>query len=394
MPPGTLIMDLAGKSVIPGLVMVHEHLHYPTGPGVSGNLTQSFSRLYLAGGVTSMRTASNMNGIGEIKLKQAIDAGAQAGPWIDATAPYLEGRPGIGLGQVYEIEDAADARRQIAYWTSLGATSLKAYLHLTRAELRAVVDEGHRRGMKVTGHLCSVTYREAADLGIDNLEHGLFAATDFVAGKRPDVCPGTGLEALAALDADAPAVKSLIRYLVDKQVALTSTLTVLGDLCARSAAPAGPRGARPAAPRPVPPNQGGHRSRHRIDLRGALPEAGEVGRRLLPGRRAAAGRHGPERRRRRDRGLLGSARARAAGRGGTHSARSDPGRHRERRRVPRRGALVGSIAAGKQADLVVIDGDPSAHIEDVRKVSLVFKQGVGYDPAKLIASVKGRVGLF
>ncbi len=107
MPAGTLIMDLAGKSVIPGLVMVHEHLHYPTGPGVSGNLTQSFSRLYLAGGVTSMRTASNMNGIGEIKLKQAIDAGAQAGPWIDATAPYLEGRPGIGLGQVYEIEDAA-----------------------------------------------------------------------------------------------------------------------------------------------------------------------------------------------------------------------------------------------------------------------------------------------
>jgi len=76
---GTLIMDLAGKSVIPGLVMVHEHLHYPTGPGVSGNLTQSFSRLYLAGGVTSMRTASNMNGIGEIKLKQAIDARSRIG---------------------------------------------------------------------------------------------------------------------------------------------------------------------------------------------------------------------------------------------------------------------------------------------------------------------------
>jgi hypothetical protein len=55
---------------------------------------------------------------------------------------------------------------------------------------------------------------------------------------------------------------------------------------------------------------------------------------------------------------------------------------------------VGSIAAGKQADLVVIDGDPSARIEDVRKVSLVFKQGVAYDPAKLIASVKGKVGLF
>ena len=59
-----------------------------------------------------------------------------------------------------------------------------------------------------------------------------------------------------------------------------------------------------------------------------------------------------------------------------------------------REARVGSIAAGKQADLVVIDGDPSTTIADVRKVETVFKQGVGYDPAKLIASVSGKVGLW
>jgi len=55
---------------------------------------------------------------------------------------------------------------------------------------------------------------------------------------------------------------------------------------------------------------------------------------------------------------------------------------------------IGSIAVGKQADLVVIDGNPVANIADIRKVQMVFKQGVGYDPAKLIASVKGKVGLF
>jgi enamidase len=55
---------------------------------------------------------------------------------------------------------------------------------------------------------------------------------------------------------------------------------------------------------------------------------------------------------------------------------------------------IGSIAVGKQADLVVIDGNPAATIGDIRKVTLVFKQGVGYDPAKLIASVSGRVGLY
>src|SRR5690348_6096630 len=51
-PGGALVMDLTGKSVIPGLVMMHEHLYYPTGPGVYGADYGSFSRLYLAGGVT------------------------------------------------------------------------------------------------------------------------------------------------------------------------------------------------------------------------------------------------------------------------------------------------------------------------------------------------------
>jgi len=55
---------------------------------------------------------------------------------------------------------------------------------------------------------------------------------------------------------------------------------------------------------------------------------------------------------------------------------------------------IGSIALGKQADLVVIDGNPSATISDVRRVETVFKNGVGFDPAKLIESVKGQVGIW
>src|SRR4051812_6440826 len=101
-PGGAQTIDLTGKSVIPGLVMVHEHLYYPTGPGVYANLAESFTKLYLAGGVTSMRTGGNMNGYGELAIKHAIDRGEKAGPWIDATAPYLEG-PGLGLGQVHEL---------------------------------------------------------------------------------------------------------------------------------------------------------------------------------------------------------------------------------------------------------------------------------------------------
>src|SRR5439155_11878806 len=109
-----------------------------------------------------------------------------------------------------------------------GSTSLKAYMQISRAALKAAIDEGHRRGMKITGHLCSVTFGEAADLGIDNLEHGFFPATDFVAEKQPDVCPGQarGQQTVAALDENGAPFKALVDKLVEKKVALTSTLTV------------------------------------------------------------------------------------------------------------------------------------------------------------------------
>src|SRR6188768_880177 len=90
-PDGATTIDLTGKSIIPGLVMVHEHLYYPTGPGVYGQLGGSFIRLYLAGGVTTMRTGGNVNGFMDLKLKELIAAGQQPGPDMDVTAPYLNG---------------------------------------------------------------------------------------------------------------------------------------------------------------------------------------------------------------------------------------------------------------------------------------------------------------
>src|SRR5205085_2209814 len=124
---------------------------------------------------------------------------------------YLEG-PGLGLYQVHELTGVDDARRMVNYWADAGATSFKAYMHITRAELGAAVEEAHKRGFKITGHLCSVTYREAAALGIDDLEHGFFAATDFVADKKPDECPGQGAgqTALAAVDPNGEAVRSFL----------------------------------------------------------------------------------------------------------------------------------------------------------------------------------------
>ena len=197
LPAGAEVIDLTGKSVIPGLVMVHEHFYYPTGPGVYGQLGESFTRLYLAGGVTTLRTGGNMNGYMDINLKRAIEAGEKAGPAIDATAPYVNGRKPVSADERGDRPPSMHGSTS-AYWAGQGATSFKAYMQISRAALGAAIEEAHKRGLKVTGHLCSVTYSEAADLGIDNLEHGFLAATDFVTDKQPDSLPGSGPRAASA----------------------------------------------------------------------------------------------------------------------------------------------------------------------------------------------------
>jgi len=394
-PAGAQVLDLTGKSVMPGLVMVHEHLFYPTGPGVYGNVAESFTRLYLAGGVTSMRTGGDMNGFGDIGIKRDIDSGRKAGPWLDPTAPYLEG-PGLGLDQVHELTGPDDARRMVSFWADAGATSFKTYMHITRAELAAVIEEAHKRGRKVTGHLCSVTYHEAAALGIDNLEHGFFAATDFIADKKPDECPGQGAgqNALAAADLNGQAFRAVVAELVRQHVALTSTLTVFETFVPGRPLPPGLDVLDPqlraqfeqvharVAGNPQSPYTTLYPKAAAMEL--AFARAGGL---LLAGTDPTgiggvipgfSNQHALE--------LLVESgfTPLEAIRIGTLNGATYLGRANR----------VGTIASGKQADLVVVNGDPSQRIADVRNVQLVFKQGVGYDPAKLIESVKGKVGLF
>ena len=395
-PAGALIIDLAGKTVMPGLVMVHEHLFYPTGPGTYANLTESFSRLYLAGGVTSMRTGGNMNGFSELQIGAAIMRGEKVGPWIDATAPYLEG-PGLGLGQVRELTDSADARRHVEYWADRGATSFKAYMHITRDELRAATQAAHARGLKVTGHLCSVTYREAADAGIDDLEHGFFAMNDFVPNKPADTCVGRGGVAqstMAALDPASPEVQSLFRYLIDHKVAVTSTLTIFETFTPGRPMPAGLDVLLPQLREMFEARFATTSTSTRSPYITAFPKGMAMerafvaaGGTLIVGTDPTGGG-----------GLVpGFSNQRAlellveagftpleAIRIGTLNGATYLGR----------GDLVGSVAVGKQADLVVIDGNPAARISDVRKVQLVFRQGVGYDPVAIIESVRGKAGLW
>jgi enamidase len=395
-PPGARPIDLAGRTVMPGYVMLHEHLFYPAGGAIYNEQGYSFPRLYLAGGVTTMRTAGNMAGYADLNIRKAIDAGTMLGPAIDVTAPYLEG-PGLPIPQVKALRDEADARTMVNYWADEGATSFKAYMHITRAELGAAAQEAHKRGLKITGHLCSVTFREAAALGIDDLEHGFVVASDFVPDKKPDECPaGNAVQrSIAALDVNGAGARDLIAELVRRRVAITSTLTIFETFVS----------SQPSAPARALDAMLPEARRQYEQTRAALAKSADTTWRILLGKEMQLEKMFA------DAGGLLVVGTDPTGFGGVVAGYSNQ-RALELlvqagftpleavkiatlngARYLGRDSKIGTIAAGKQADLIVVRGDPSARIEDVENVEIVFKQGVGYDSAKIFESVKGQVGL-
>src|SRR5437868_3997289 len=237
-PPseGTTILDLRGYSVMPGIVGMHNHLFYLAFPNfeADGNFERpalfhqmSFSapRLYLANGVTTMRTAGRVDVYTDLRLKQVIEKGMLPGPHLDVTGPYLEGTTEGSFLHMHQLTGPQDARETVAYWADRGVTSFKAYAHITRDEMRAAIEEAHKRGLKVTGHLCSVTYSEAAEIGIDNLEHGFFVNTEHDPGKKPDTCSASkGDYTLEHMLPGSPEADHLIATLIGHHVAITSTL--------------------------------------------------------------------------------------------------------------------------------------------------------------------------
>ena len=399
-PAGAQVLDLTNKTVIPGLVGMHEHMFYPAGGRTAvamyNEMGFSFPRLYLANGVTSIRTTGSIEPYTDLELKKLIDSGKLAGPKIHVTGPYLEGA-GSFTPQMHGLTGADDARKTVDYWADEGVTSFKAYMHITRAELAAAIQEAHKRGIKVTGHLCSVGFKEAAALGIDDLEHGLMVDTEFDPGKTPDVCPSQQLTAktLAGIDVESAPVQSTIRDLVAHHVAVTSTIVIFETL-APNQPPLEPRVIDAMLPQAaidylatrsiISENANSPwlvLLKKEMQFERDFVKAGGV---LLAGEDPTgyggdlAG-FGDQR----EMELLVNA--------GFTPAEAIHIYSENGARFLGEDNRIGTLAAGKQADIVVIDGDPSTKISDIEKTELVFKDGVGYDSAKLIESVRGSVGL-
>lgn len=403
-PAGAHVIDATGRTLIPGLVGMHEHLFYsePYPSSYFVTLGSSYPRLYLASGVTTARTTGSIEPYTDLNIKQAVDHGVIPGPKLKLTGPYANGKPSL-YPQMHELSGPEEAREFVRYWHSVGFTSMKAYIDITPEELRATIEESHRLGMKVTGHLCSVSFREAAEMGIDNLEHGPFGAPDSeLSSKRTGTtCSRKELteidEDLAAnVDPEGPEAQKTIALLVAHHVAITSTLAVFEP----SSSPGFLDSYYEQLHMLLTPasfssmlDYLAYRLPHAQQQTTLLQKEMKFERAFVK-----AG------------GLL-LAGCDPTGDGHTLAGLGD---QREFELLVKSGFSVpeavriytmngaaflgedgdiGSIAIGKKADLVLLRGDLSKDASVIEKPEIVFKDGVGFDSEKLYESMRGTVGI-
>src|SRR5213083_218466 len=393
-PAGARVMDMKGSTVIPGIVGMHDHLFYTAAGGRAVQMGYTGPRLYLGSGVTTIRTTGSRAPYAEINLKDAIDHGLSPGPRIHLTAPYITGERGGGALAILNSPEAA--RRFVDYWAAEGATWIKAYTDIRRAELGAAIQEAHRKGIKVTGHLCSVSFQEAVALGIDNLEHGMLTASDFAPAKQPDVCPVALLGQLNQADPRGEVAQATIRTLVQHHVSMTSTLAVYEPFVAHRPT----KDARVLQAMAPEVRASYTRIRDEIDSTGHGPVTQQGLQSAMAFEKAFV-----------EGGGLLAAGVDPTGIGGALAGFGDQRNYelfieagftpaQAVRIMTANGAKIlgvdkslGTVERGKLADLVVLRGDLAAEPSVIRSVTLVFKDGVGYDSGKLIASVQGRVGV-
>ncbi len=389
-PAGAQVIDLTGKTVIPGIIGLHNHMYY----GAMRFMGVSYPRLFLSAGVTTIRTTGSVDSYQELNLKRQIDSLLIPGPGIVVTGPYLQG-PGPGPGAMHPLQGTDDARRMVRYWAEEGVTWFKAYTQISRAQLGAAIDEAHKHGVKVTAHLCSVGFREAVALGIDQLEHGLLTNTEYYGGKSPDVCPAANDSTMyGGLDIASPQVRQTIREMVARKVALTSTLDVY-ELSMASRVPFDQRvldALYPDASKQVAAyyergktaNDSLARLRYRKHMqfeRDFVKAGGLLGAGSDPCCGSAIAGYGDQR----NYELLIEA--------GFTPEQSIQIMTSNGAKILGFDKWLGTVSRGMQADLVVIAGDPVRTPSHIRNVETVFRRGLAFDAAKLRESVKGLVGL-
>lgn len=384
-------IDLAGHTVIPGLVGLHEHTYFG-GVRRLTQMSESGPLLYLGYGVTTAMTAGSQLPYHELNLARAVRAGDLPGPRFLIAGPYLNADASRNP-MSRNVATPAEMRRTIAYWADEGASWVKFMGSVTHELLEAGIAEARSRGLKTTGHLCSITFTEAARLGVDLLQHGFITNSEYVPGRERDRCPPGNMQVQADVDVKSVEVQASIRAIVDAGPAVASTLAVYETFV-----PGRPLDAR-ALDLLDPETRVEVEATHAGLGQAAFNVPERLLRKMMEWERdfVAAG------------GVLGAG-ADPWGTGllpGIGNLRNfellvEAGFAPETAvqivtlngaRVLGRQDEIGSVQEGKIADLVVIQGDVVRAPSSIYNVVTVFKDGVGYDGQKLRSAARGKVGI-
>lgn len=367
------IIDATGRTVIPGLWDMHAH--------VGGN----DGLLNLAAGVTTVRDLAN--DVEELQARhKRIEEGTEIGTRIIA-AGIIDG-PGPYQGPTKVLAGTeAEGRAAVQKYAALGYPQVKLYSSLKPELVPAIIDEAHKHGMRVSGHIpATMTAAECVKLGFNEIQHVNFLVLNFMPDVKETRTPARFTEPAkraADIDVNSPEVQDFIKLLKEKQVAIDPTLSIFENLFVDRPGQVG-EGFASVASRMPPQIRRGF-------LTGGLPVPEGMDQRyrdsfatMLKLVKAAY-----------DAGIPVEA--------GTDSL-AGFALHRELElhvkagipamqvlqqatlgaaRIMKRDKELGSIATGKLADLVIVDGDPSANISDVRRVRTIIKDGVRYESAEL-----------
>jgi hypothetical protein len=371
-------IDAAGKALLPGLWDMHVHVAPNDG------------LLHLAAGVTSVRDLANDND-GLQKIKSEIESGAQIGPRITMRG-FMDGRgPYTGPTKVF-VDNEAEARSAVDYYAKHGYDGIKVYSSIKPELIPTIIKLAHDKGLRVSGHVPAyMSAQQFVEAGADEIQHINMVFLNFFFDEVKDTrTPQRFIavaERAAALDLNSDRVRSFVRLLKDRKTVLDPTLAVFEGLFVDRPGKISPGYAAiadrlpPQVRRqflvgglPVPEGKDKlYRDSQLATLR-MVKLLYDSGIPIVPGTDglsgftlhrelelyAKAGISAPE--------VLRLATLGAA-------------------RVAKRDQELGSITPGKLADLVLVAGDPAKQIGDIRRTSLVIKDGAFYEPAALYKAV-------
>jgi imidazolonepropionase-like amidohydrolase len=376
-PSGAEVIDAPGKTLLPGLWDMHSHVGDDDGI------------LNLAAGVTTVRDLGNDSEL-LLARRKRIEESKEIGTRI-VLAGLIDGRgPFQGPTKVL-VSTEAEARAAVDNYKRLGYVQIKIYSSVKPELVPAIINEAHKSGMRVSGHIpAEMTAAQCVELGYDEIQHANFLILNFM----PDVKNTNTIARLiepakrgAGLDLSSPEVRSFINLLQDHHTTLDLTLSVFENQYLNRAGQV-PRGYQPIASRlPVQVRRGllssgltppdGMDDTYRKSFAKMMDLAGLLYRSGIPIEAGTDSMAGFALHRELELDVQAGIPPSRVLQNATFNAA----------RIMKLDGDLGSISPGKLADLILVNGDPAANISDIRRTTLVMKDGIVYKPDELYSTI-------